>query len=316
MALEILEPGWLASLQDLGRPAYGRFGLTTGGSMDAFAHRAANAMVNNPPEAALVESGPARLALLAHCDLLMAACGAGFRLWVQGRSIPLWMAFLVRRGEWLLLEPHGTGTWVSLAVYGGVDVAVVMGSRTTNLAAHLGGLNGRALQKGDRLLCREVPQPLRALAGVSLPPHQRPAYELNPTLPVLPGPQSQCFDAQAWQTFLSGEYLLSPSSDRTGYRLEGPALTASAGADVLSEGMLPGCIQVTGSGQLVVMMADCPPTGGYNKIAVLSPAGLPILAQCVPGLSLVRFVKTSPAEALANLRAQAAVLDKLRKRLE
>ncbi len=328
-SLLVLDPGFLTTVQDLGRVGYERFGVPVSGAMDRLALMAANALVGNPPGAAGLEAALAGLSLQPGADCLVAATGRGFSLEVGGRALPLWMAAWVREGEVVALHASGEGGWGYLAVSGGIDVPLVMGSRATYLRGGFGGLEGRALAAGDALPLGEpaeshgellqgppglspgeLPQgppglsswELYARAGRELPARMRPAYSDTPTLDVLLGPQESFFSPAALETFLSGEYTLTPSCDRMGYRLAGPPVAPAAGAELLSEGIPLGAVQVPADGQPIVLMADRQTAGGYAKIAVVTGASLPLLAQCPPGRGAVRFRAVTVAEAQVRWR--------------
>ncbi len=310
----VLEPGFLTTLQDLGRVGYERAGVPVSGAMDRVALMAANALVGNanlpllarhPPGAAGLEAALAGPVLLAGAECLVAAAGRGFSLEVGERTLPLWMAAWVRAGETVALRAEAAGGWGYLAVSGGFDLPPVMGSRSTYLRGGFGGLAGRALQEGDALPLGTPALPpgeLYARAGRELPPELRPAYSEAPTLDVVLGPQDGMFSAAGIQTFLGQEYALTPACDHMGYRLAGPRLEHAAGADILSEGIPLGAVQVPGDGQPIVLMADRQTAGGYPKIAVLASASLPLLAQCSPGRGKVRFRVVTVVEAQAQWR--------------
>ena len=310
--LHVLEPGFLTTVQDLGRPGSERFGAPAGGAMDRLALMAANALVGNPPGAAGLEFallGPVlQVGDAAAGGLLLAAAGRGFRLEIGeprteqrgGRGVPLWMAAWVRRGETITLHAEGGG-WGYLAVGGGIGVPEVLGSRSTYLRGGFGGLQGRALQAGDGL-----PVGIAAgsyeLAGREVPDALRPPYSDHPTLDVTLGPQQAAFTPAAISRLLNEEYALTAVCDRMGYRLQGPPLAHQGAADLLSEGIPLGAVQVPGDGQPIVLMADRQTTGGYPKIAVVTSASLPLLAQCPPDGGTVRFRAVSVAEAQEKWR--------------
>ncbi len=310
MALNVLAPGWLTTVQDLGRFGVQRFGVPPSGAMDPFAFRAANALVGNLPEAAGVEFSLEAPVFQADEDCLVAAAGRGFNLRVQDRRVGLWRAAWVRRGEQVHFMPEGSGGWAYLCVSGGIEAPLVMGSRSTYLRGRFGGLSGRLLQVGDRL---PVGQPfvknLYELAGRWLPPQDRPAYADAVRLGVVLGPQQEAFTAAGLETFLSGAYQVSSTSDRMGYRLAGPPVTHRASPEILSEGMVFGSVQIPPDHQPIVMMADHPTTGGYPKIATLARVSIPLLAQCPPGAGRVRFEAITADEARAAYRAQLQRLD-------
>ena len=301
-----LDPGFLTTVQDLGRQGCERCGVPVSGAMDRLALMAANSLVGNPLNAAGLEfalSGPTLRAGGEGC--LVAASGRGFSLQVGGRPIPLWMAAWVRAGESISLQSSGSG-WGYLAVGGGIDVPLVMGSRATYLRGGFGGLEGRSLQAGDRLAIG--PGGSYELAGQELPDEQRPAYSDQPILDVILGPQERAFSEAGLAAFLGQEYALTNACDRMGYRLAGPRIAALKGADVFSEGIPLGAVQVPGDGQPIVLMADRQTTGGYTKIGVVSSASLPLLAQCPPGAGKVRFREVSVEEAQQKWRGMVKEL--------
>jgi antagonist of KipI len=179
----------------------------------------------------------------------------------------------------------------------------VLGSCSTYLRGRFGGLEGRFLQAGDLLQTGKPRRPLVELSARTLRDEARPSYRESPTVEVILGPQAAGFDEQSVDTFLSSEYRISRSSDRMGYRLEGPPLRHTGGADLTSEGMAMGAVQVPADGQPIAMMADCATAGGYPKIASVISADLPLLAQCTPAEDSVRFRETTIEAAQAKFRA-------------
>lgn len=305
--LRIIAPGVLTTVQDRGRLDYARFGVPQSGAMDPFALRAANALVGNPQEAAGLEFALDAPVLRIESEGLVAGAGFGWSLSVGGRNVGLWRAARVFGGEVIQFHPLDRSGWGYLAVLGGVDVPPVMESRSTYLRGGFGGLQGRILQEGDVLpigLQKEGTGWL-ARAGRWLPPSSRPAYSGSPRIPVLPGPQANAFSDEALETLVSNEYGVSTTSDRMGYRLEGPRLTHSGSADLISEPLPWGALQVPANGMPMAMMADRPTTGGYPKIAVIASAGLSLLAQAMPGHGKVRF------EAVSLEAARALYFDQI-----
>jgi antagonist of KipI len=306
MALTVLEPGLLTTVQDLGRTGCQHLGVPVSGAMDRFALMAANRLVGNLPNAAGLEAlwlGPA---LRADADYLAAAAGAGFTLEVDGRSFPLWLAVWVRRGQVLRLAADDSATfsgcWGYLAAAGGLDVPPVLGSRSTYLRGGFGGLQGRPLQAGDVLPLGVSPGELAAGAGRSLAAAYRPGYGERPILEVIPGPQEAAFSDSGLAAFLEGEYAVSLASDRMGYRLEGPPIQHASPADILSEPVTLGAVQVPADGQPLVLLADRQTVGGYTKIATVVSADVPVLVQSAPGEGWVRFSATSVEAAQSRWR--------------
>jgi antagonist of KipI len=201
--------------------------------------------------------------------------------------------------------------WAYLAVHGGIQTETVLGSRSTYLRGALGGLAGRRLQVSDVLPTASSSPVDYELAARILPEEALPEYNDHPIIDVMLGPQADYFTDESIKTFLSSEYSISLTSDRMGYRLGGPPLTHRSGTELISEGMTFGAIQIPSDGQPIVMMADCPTTGGYPKIGTVVSADLPLLAQCVPIKSKVRFRETTVEEAQAKYRELMKKLDRI-----
>jgi biotin-dependent carboxylase-like uncharacterized protein len=306
--VEVIEPGLLTTVQDLGRHGYQRFGVPVGGAMDAFALRAANGLVGNPWDAAGLEMtvlGP-RLRLPHGC--LVAVTGADLGLRIGGREAPLWTAIRARAGSTVEYAGLRSGCRAYLAVAGGIAVPPVMGSRATYLEAGLGGYQGRALRAGDVLPIGEWSLEAASWPGQRVPEGVIPCYAQSVTVRVVLGPQDDHFSRRGLETFLSSAYRVSSASNRTGYRLAGPAVEHRASADIVSDGIPLGSIQVPADGQPILMMADRPTTGGYAKIATVASADIPLLAQLLPGASQVCFEATTIEDAQSSYRGQIAAL--------
>ncbi len=301
--LRVIDPGPLTTVQDAGRFGYQQFGVPVSGAMDGYALRAANTLVGNAWHAAGLEIAFEGPTLEASDSYLIAVTGVGFEMRVHKRVMPLWTAIFVRRGREIQLGSRQRGGWCYLAIAGGIQTPPVLGSQATYLRGGFGGVEGRALRAGDVLPAGLPARAPLELAGRYLPEEKRPAYGERPTVEVILGPQADRFTEEGRQTFLSSEYKISLSSDRMGYRLEGPSVAHSAGADLISDGLVAGSIQIPASGQPIVMMSDCPTTGGYPKIAAVASADMPLLAQCPPGTGRLRFRETTVEAAQARWRA-------------
>lgn len=311
MSLEILEVNGLATIQDAGRIGWRKFGVPASGPMDWFAFRAANLLAGNDLGAAAIELGGGGMTLRALRDCVIAVAGEGFTLSIYIWDFPLWSSYYVRGGWTIRLDKLDSGMWVYLAVSGGVQTPPTLDSASTYLRGPFGGLDGRRLQAGDVLRSGAPSRPLTDLAARTLPESARPAYADSPTLEVILGPQGAYFTEESTATFMSHEYTISPTSDRMGYRLEGPALSRRVETELLSEGMTMGAVQVPSSGQPIVMMADAPTTGGYPKIGTVISADLPLLAQCAPGRSKVCFRRTTVARAQKKYRELMSGLERI-----
>jgi antagonist of KipI len=201
--------------------------------------------------------------------------------------------------------------WAYLAVAGGVQTQPVLGSRSTYLRGAFGGSNGRQLQAGDVIRTGYHSHLSSELAAHTFAPEALPIYGQNPIIDVIMGPQTKYFTDESIETFFSKEYSLSLTSDRMGYRLNGPGLTHRNKTELISEGMAFGAIQVPLNGQPIVMMADCPTTGGYPKIGTVASADLPLLAQCVPNKSKIHFREITVTKAQKKYQALMSGLSKI-----
>ena len=303
--LLVHEPGPLTTVQDRGRPGHLRVGIPPSGPMDPEAFLLANRLVGNPDGAAGLECtlvGPR----LEFADArLVAVTGADMAPTLNGNAVPAWTALAVRAGDVLRLGSARVGVRGYLAVTGGIDTPPRLGSRSTYVRGRLGGLEGRALRKGDRL-------PLGA--GAAPPPRLRvradrvPAYGDEPEIRVVLGPQDDRFTPDGIATLLGAAYEMLPASDRMGARFRGPRVEHTSGHDILSDGVPLGAIQVVGDGQPIVLLADRQSTGGYTKIATVCSFDIGRLAQVRPGQK-VRFVQVSVDEAHALRRAHRAALE-------
>jgi antagonist of KipI len=311
MSLEVVEVNGLATIQDSGRTGWRKFGVPTSGPMDASAFRAANLLAGNDPNCAAIEIGLGNIVFRASHDCVLSVAGVGFGLSVYIWNFPLWSSYYVRGGWTIRLSKLDSGMWAYLAISGSIQTPPILGSSSTYLRGPFGGLDGRQLQVGDVLRPGTPSHPLNELAARTLPEDARPLYNDAPTLDVIMGPQEKYFTEESIETFFSSEYSVSTTSDRMGYRLEGTALTHREKIELISEGMTKNTIQVPSNGQPIVMMADSPTTGGYPKIGTIASADLPLLAQCVPNKSKIRFQKTTVAKAQKKYRELMSGLERI-----
>jgi antagonist of KipI len=305
--MEIAEPGMLTTVQDRGRYGFQRFGVPVSGAMDEFALRAANIMVGNDEGAAGLEMTVVGPHIRFLTDTWVAVTGADLSAMLDGEAVPRWQAVEARAGGELTLDDMRDGMRAYLAVAGGIDVPLVMGSRSTYVKASIGGVDGRALRKGD--LISTVPGERDAgFVPRGLPEgYKAPAYGGRHRIRVIPGPQHEAFGPDGIDTLVGSRYNISLESDRMGYKLEGPTIEHRTGPDIVSDGNPPGAIQVPGDGTPTILMADRGTTGGYTKIATVISADLGTLAQAVPGQSIT-FATVSIEEAHELLREREATL--------
>jgi biotin-dependent carboxylase-like uncharacterized protein len=285
-ALRVVAPGLMTTLQDLGRPGYQHLGVPISGALDHVSLRAANLLVGNPPGMGALEifyQGPTlalqadsvRIALTggqAPIDILSSDGSAVHRLGA-------WESARLLRGQALKIGALTGSAVAYLAVEGGFDVAPVMGSQSTLTRGGFGGFQGRALREGDLL-------PVRRQAAAEREEAMLPPLDLTPParIRVVFGPQDDYFTPAGLGTLLKSPYTVSRASDRMGMRLDGPTLEhSSKGANIVSDGIAPGAIQVPGNGLPIVLLADRQTTGGYPKIATVISADLPALGRMTPG---------------------------------
>lgn len=309
---EVIQPGLLTTVQDEGRHGYQQYGVPVSGAMDGYALMVANLLVGNREGEACLEAtmlGP-RLRVLGHT--VVAVTGADLSPLLNDRPLPMWQAVKACPGDIISFGPPGGGCRGYVAVVGGIDVPPVMGSRSTYAKSHLGGLEGRPLRAGDRLCCGRVGR--QASAG-KLPRQFIPQYGAKIGLRVVLGPQDDYFTERGIHTFLHSEYRISVQADRMGCRLEGPRIEHKAGADIVSDGIPPGAVQVPGDGLPIVLLADRQTTGGYVKIATVSTVDLPRLAQAEMG-NRVRFSQVTEQQAWELLREYEHSIDALREYLK
>jgi 5-oxoprolinase (ATP-hydrolysing) subunit C len=302
------------SLQDTGRSGFQRYGVANSGAMDGLALAAANILVGNAPGTAAielmlvggsfgVEDGSTRIAV----------AGAPCAIALEGRPVAHSTAVAIKPGQTLTIGSMQAGVYAYLAVGGGFDWPADLGSLSLHQRAALGGFHGRAFQAGDRI-------PLGPGGPADAPVLGLPALPLDGKAPVrvVLGPQDDYFSQAGVATFLSCTYRVSQEADRMGYRLTGPRIEHSIGFNIVSDGIVSGSVQVPGSGEPIVMMADRQTTGGYPKIATVISADLRVVAQRRPGDGL-RFELVGVKEAqqiararVAQLRALAALARPLR----
>lgn len=294
MTLEVLRTGPLATVQDLGRVGHASRGVPPSGAMDPFALQTANLLVGNGRGAAAIEIALGGFAVRAIRDCIVALTGADLGAETGGESAPRWESFLFEEGREISFAGRRSGVWAYLAIAGGIAVPEVMGSRSTFTRGRFGGLEGRALSPGDRLepgACPSLPP-----VGTRFPLAEIPSYLREARVRVVLGPDEDRFEEEALGVFLSSAYEVTARSDRMGYRLRGPALRHRGAADVLTDAVALGSVQVPSDGQPIVLGPDRPTTGGYAKIATVISADFPAVAQ-VPVGGTLSFRAVSVEEA-------------------
>ena len=295
--LKVRRAGMLTSVQDLGRWGFQSSGVPVAGAMDLL--RLGNAMLGNPEGAAALE------VTLPGPELEVCGCGAavfaggdlGFS--VNGRPVGSWRVVELKDGDVISFTGPKIGCRGNLCFAGGVDVPLVMNSRSTYMRAKIGGFEGRALKNGDVITTGE-PSPLwKRLDGFTLPPELNPALPADAPLSLMTGLQEDLFTEEGRATLFSSEYTITSESDRMGCRLDGAKIEHVKGGDIVSDGVPLGAVQIPSHGMPIVMLADRQTTGGYTKIGVLTPLSIEALVQKMPG-SAVRFRKASIDDGTAE----------------
>ena len=348
----VVRPGLLASVQDLGRHGHRDLGICPGGALDALALTLANRLVGNAPGAAGIELTMGRCELRFEADTRIALAGGDFGARLDGTPLAPYWSVAVQAGQSLVLGEGragatgaGPGLRAWLAVAGGIDVPMVLGSRSTDLKAGFGGHRGRALKKGDRLAlgpsALDAAQRGRRALGLRGPEggiderdrHAMPDSDAAKAgarahslfgghrdegdkgdddgdaivLRVMPGPEFDHFTRASQAALWRARWRITPQSNRMGSRLEGPALQRARSGEMLSSGVVPGTVQVPPTGQPIVLMGDAQTTGGYPRIGAVIRADLWKLAQAPLGGAL-RLVQVDAVQARLAWEAQRRYL--------
>jgi biotin-dependent carboxylase-like uncharacterized protein len=290
------------TVQDFGRTACREVGVPRCGAMDRLSLAAANAVLGNDLGDAALEwaLGGGSIRFDERCSFAIG--GASVEASLSGQPVESYAVVSAAAGDVLEIRAFRSGRFLYVAFEGGLNTETVLGSRSTYLPAHFGGIDGRIIRAGDVL---PLGSERRARPGFSAPIELRPEHSRR-QLRVIAGPQWQLFSEADKTLFFGQAYSVSRASDRMGYRLEGNSLSASLGL-LASEAVCEGAIQVPPGGLPIVLMSDSPTIGGYPKIGVVASTDIPILAQLTPGETF-RFEETSVQDAQRRLRRSVASL--------
>lgn len=294
MGIQIINGGFLTTIQDLRRYGYQETGMSVSGVMDTRAASIANILVGNDTNEAVIEITMMGPTMKFTEDEIIAVTGGDLGAKLDGTPIPRYEAVSVKEGQTLSFMGLYSGSRAYIAFAGGLDIPIVMGSRSTNLKSKVGGYEGRKLGTGDSIGFRA---PAAWLPNMSERRYKLPSFASKErTLRVVMGPQDDCFTEKGIETFLTGTYTISNEYDRMGCRMEGDVIEHKNGGDIITDGISFGAVQVPSHGNPIVMMADHQTTGGYTKIANVISVDLPVLAQCMPGMK-IHFEKVTVDEA-------------------
>jgi len=305
--LRVSKPGLLTTVQDLGRPGYQQYGIVVGGALDGFAARAVNLCVGNDDNAALLEMAQTGPDLVFEQDVLIAWGGADFDATVGGQPLPRDRAVRIAAGEVVSFGLARTGLRAWLAIAGGIDVPLVMGSRTTYRRAGIGGHQGRPLVAGDGLkLFAPSPWGQRILGSLQSGQKRAVTWTVRPetmgqpgkpgVVRALRGPECDWFAKEVQRAFFAAEWTATKEADRMGVRLKGPDLPMLKPREMISSSVNAGVVQVPAAGQPIVLLPSRQSVGGYPRLAAVVSVDLGRFTQMRPG-DTVRFVETTLAAA-------------------
>lgn len=314
MSVRVERPGMLTTVQDLGRTGYQALGVSTGGAMDPTALRVANLLVGNPEGAAGLEVTLVGPTLVALSPVLMAITGGALGPSVNGVPVPERRAIALSAGDVVAFGCAPAGARAYIAIAGGIEVPAVMGSRATDLGVAIGGLEGRALRRGDvvptgtpsaaaRRTMRRLEAAGRRVAWWGAAPHLRRARLIDPIVRVMRGPEYDWFSGEADRAFWETSWRITDRSNRMGLRLEGGRVALPAARELVSSPVATGTIQVPPGGEPIILMADRQTVGGYPRIAQVCEVDLAVLAQLTPGARF-RMTEISLIDAAQLLLAR------------
>jgi biotin-dependent carboxylase-like uncharacterized protein len=322
MAIKVLHPGLATSIQDLGRPGYFHLGIPLGGAMDRLALKVANLLVGNDEGAAGLEAVFIGPKLEFQTDAMVAVTGAEMPIKVDGEEKPGWTAFQVKAGQVLTFDYLKAGARIYIAISGGIDVPLALGSRSTYAIGALGGLNGRPIAAGDALPIGEAQG---AVEGRSIPEALRRKPGMPAELRVLPGLYWHRITEEAGRNFFEDTWKVAPEADRMGYRFRGgrkldfvermPPFGAGSDPSNIVDSCYPyGSIQVPGGTEPIILHRDAVSGGGYFMLGTVISADMDLIGQLQPHTP-TRFVQVTMEEALAARKARQAGLARLREAL-
>lgn len=300
--IEVQSPGMFTTVQDLGRYGYGPIGVSPSGAADPIALRVGNLLTGNLESAAALEMTLLGGTFVFPQGATIALAGAEFVATLDGAPIAPWTAHEIRPGAKLRIGSSQSGARSYLCVRGGIEVPLLLASASTHILTGLGGFEGRALKRGDRL---QIGEP----SGVPRTIHREMLARIAPRkiLRATDGPQTEWFSRHAIDSFFASTYKVSDDSNRMGLRLEGPALETPHGGQMISEGVSLGAIQIPAGGQPILLFVEQQTTGGYPKIANVISADLASAGQLRPR-DEIRFEHVSPETARAAIRDQEQLL--------
>lgn len=297
-SIEIIDKGMLTTIQDLGRFGYQRYGVTPSGVMDEYSAIMSNILVGNELEVPVIETSFKGVCIKFNSDSSIAVTGGENTVLLNDLEVPMWESIRIKSGDIVKMNFCKSGVRNYISIYGGFDIPKILGSYSTNIKSKLGGFEGRALKNGD-----VIPLKIETIGFIQrvLSRQEIPEFSNFETIRVILGPQDGEFTEESHKTFFNNEYEVSKEGDRMGIRFLGEKVEHINGADIISDGISFGAIQIPGNGQPIIMMADRQTTGGYTKIGNVITADLYKVAQLPPG-SKVKFQRSEEKEAIEALK--------------
>ena len=311
-AFSVLTAGAYTTVQDMGRYGYQQMGIPVSGVLDNFSYRVANLLVDNPDSAAVLEitiMGP-RLELQTEADI--AITGAEIGMTLNDQPVEGWKSIRTKPGDILDIQQVKSGCRAYLAISGGIEVPVVMGSRSTYVGGKLGGHRGRPLKEGDRITCG---QSKLLTTPRQIPAAMIPTHPSQITIRAISGPQDDFFQ-EGLATLFQSEFMVSTKADRMGYRLQGPEIRLKDGMpkSIISEPTMPGGVQIPADEQPIILLVE-QTVGGYTKIVTVISTDLPKVAQATPG-DTIRFEKVSLQKAHSLYRERERLFANIKDTLD
>jgi len=311
--LTVLEGGPLSSVQDLGRTGFEGSGVGRAGAMDLLALQAGNMMAGNPANAAAIEISSPPFSVKFDMATRIALVGGDFYAQIDGRAFPPWWSTRVQAGQVLRVLRGKRGGKAYLCFAGGVNVPVVLGSRSTDIKGGFGGHEGRRLMKGDQLTLVQPCDDVKRSFGIRPPSDGMNPSQLT-TVRVIPAAEFAMLTAPSRDNFLSSNWTVSPNSNRMGYRLVGTVLKLKQKLELRSYGITPGIIQLPPAGQPIVQLSEANTLGGYPRVGVIIQSDLRHLAQAPVG-SFIRFELCDASTAVSATVEDRQWLDKVQQQI-
>jgi antagonist of KipI len=303
-AILVEAPGLFTTVQDLGREGFGSLGVSASGAADPISLRLGNRLVGNPDSAAALEMTLVGGTFRFEENSVIAVTGSDFGPCVNSIPRPMWSSVEIQKGQTVALGPSRTGARAYLCVQGGIAVKPFLGSASTHVLSGLGGFEGRALRKGDRL---ELGAATPRFRKRTVSPKELERLQPRKVLRLTDGPQSDWFPNSGRKTLCESTFRVTEQSNRMGIRLEGPPIAPDPSRQMTTEGVSLGAIQVPPSGQPIILFVEQQTTGGYPKIANVISADLPSLGQLRPR-DVIRFERIEMREARSLIIQQEALL--------